>query len=51
VDRRSVTDVITSACPGYGYTFASVIGDILADLATEDATRHPIKLFLPARVQ
>ena len=27
---------------GHGFKFASVIGEILADLATEGATRHPI---------
>jgi sarcosine oxidase len=30
---------------GHGYKFASVIGEILADLATEGATRHDIGLF------
>jgi sarcosine oxidase len=30
---------------GHGYKFASVIGEILADLATEGATRQDIGLF------
>jgi sarcosine oxidase len=30
---------------GHGYKFASVVGEILADLATEGSTRHDIGLF------
>lgn len=41
--------VVASPCSGHGYKFASVIGEILADLATEGATRHPIGLFGLAR--
>ena len=41
--------VIASPCSGHGYKFASVIGEILADLAFDGATRHPIELFAPAR--
>ncbi len=41
--------VIASPCSGHGYKFASVVGEILADLATGGATRHPIGLFSPAR--
>ena len=41
--------VIASPCSGHGYKFASVIGEILADLAIDDATRHPIALFAPER--
>ena len=37
--------VVASPCSGHGYKFASVIGEILADLATSGATRHPINLF------
>lgn len=37
--------VVASPCSGHGYKFASVIGEILADLATSGATRHPISLF------
>jgi sarcosine oxidase len=34
---------------GHGFKFASVIGEILADLAMTGRTRHPIGLFNPAR--
>jgi sarcosine oxidase len=41
--------VIASPCSGHGYKFASVIGEILSDLAIDGATRHPIDLFAPER--
>jgi sarcosine oxidase len=41
--------VIASPCSGHGYKFASVIGEILSDLAINGSTRHPIGLFTPAR--
>ena len=41
--------VIASPCSGHGYKFASVIGEILADLAIDGTTRHPIGLFAPGR--
>jgi sarcosine oxidase len=41
--------VIASPCSGHGYKFASVIGEILADLSTDGATRHAIDLFAPER--
>jgi sarcosine oxidase len=31
-----------SACSGHGFKFAPVVGEILADLALDGATRHPI---------
>ena len=34
---------------GHGYKFCSVVGEILADLATEGTTRHAIAMFDPAR--
>ena len=37
--------VVASPCSGHGYKFASVIGEILADLAVDGVTRHPIDLF------
>jgi sarcosine oxidase len=37
--------VVSSPCSGHGYKFATVIGEILADLATDGTTRHPIGLF------
>jgi sarcosine oxidase len=36
---------IASACSGHGFKFASVIGEILADLSTTGVTRHDIDLF------
>ena len=33
---------VAAACSGHGYKFASVIGEIMADLATDGATRHEI---------
>jgi sarcosine oxidase len=41
--------VIASPCSGHGYKFATVVGEILADLASDGATRHPIELFAAAR--
>ena len=42
--------VVASPCSGHGYKFASVMGEILADLATLGSTRHPIGLFDPRRL-
>jgi sarcosine oxidase len=44
---------VTIACgfSGHGYKFCSVVGEILADLASEGSTRHPIDLFSPARLR
>jgi sarcosine oxidase len=41
----------TVACgfSGHGFKFASVVGEILADLATMGTTAHPIALFSPKR--
>jgi sarcosine oxidase len=41
--------ILASPCSGHGYKFASVVGEILADLAITGNTRHPIALFDPAR--
>jgi len=41
--------VIASPCSGHGYKFAGVVGEIMADLAINGATRHQIALFSPAR--
>jgi hypothetical protein len=38
-----------SACSGHGYKFASVIGEILADLAERQQSRHDISLFARSR--
>jgi sarcosine oxidase len=42
--------VIACGFSGHGYKFCSVVGEILADLATDGSTRHPIDLFSPARL-
>jgi sarcosine oxidase len=38
-----------SACSGHGYKFASVIGEILADLAERQQSRHDLSLFALSR--
>ena len=43
--------VIAAGFSGHGYKFCSVIGEILADLAVEGETRHPVGLFSPARLR
>jgi len=40
---------IASPCSGHGYKFASVVGEILADLVNDGKTRHPLDLFAPTR--
>ncbi len=37
--------IVASPCSGHGFKFAPVIGEILADLALDGRTRHPIDLF------
>jgi sarcosine oxidase len=34
--------IVASPCSGHGFKFASVIGEILADLAVTGATRHDV---------
>jgi sarcosine oxidase len=41
--------VVVSACSGHGFKFCSVIGEVVADLATRDATRHDIAAFRLSR--
>jgi sarcosine oxidase len=41
--------IVASPCSGHGFKFSSVIGEILADLATDGTTRHDIDLFRLAR--
>lgn len=36
--------IICQACSGHGYKFASVIGEILAEMAIDGATRHDISM-------
>ncbi len=40
---------IAAGFSGHGYKFACVVGEILADLATDGSTRHAIALFTPGR--
>jgi sarcosine oxidase len=37
--------LLVSPCSGHGFKFCSVIGEIVADLATRGATNHDISLF------
>ncbi len=37
--------IVASPCSGHGFKFAPVIGEILAELATESATHHDISRF------
>jgi sarcosine oxidase len=41
--------IVASPCSGHGFKFAPVIGEILADLATANTTRHDISRFRLAR--
>jgi len=41
--------VIASPCSGHGYKFASVVGEVLADLVIDGVTLHSIELFSPNR--
>jgi sarcosine oxidase len=36
---------VVSPCSGHGFKFCSVVGEIVADLVTGDATRHDISAF------
>ena len=45
LERHSPAVSYASACSGHGFKFCSVIGEILADLALDGATRHPIAMF------
>ena len=44
IDKLPTSDRVTIAAgfSGHGYKFSSVMGEVLADLATENKTRHPI---------
>lgn len=56
-DRHFVIDrhpqypqvVVASPCSGHGYKFATVIGEMLADLAIDEVTPHPSGLFRVSR--
>lgn len=51
IDRHPAWPQVTIACgfSGHGFKFASVVGEILADLALDGRTRHPIDLFRVGR--
>jgi sarcosine oxidase len=42
--------VLASPCSGHGFKFASIFGEILADLAMTGATDKPIEFFRPSRL-
>lgn len=41
--------VVAAGFSGHGYKFAPVVGEILADLAVDGPTRHPIDFLAPTR--
>jgi glycine/D-amino acid oxidase-like deaminating enzyme len=41
--------VYASACSGHGFKFSSVMGEVLADLATTGRSRHDIQFLSRAR--
>lgn len=47
IDRHPHHPEVTIACgfSGHGFKFASVVGEVLAELADDGHTRHPIALF------
>ncbi|WP_250005850.1 N-methyl-L-tryptophan oxidase [Actinoplanes sp. M2I2] len=51
IARHPAHESVTVACgfSGHGFKFVTVVGEILADLATCGATVHPISLFDPRR--
>ncbi|MFS8101804.1 N-methyl-L-tryptophan oxidase [Lentzea alba] len=53
IARHPEHDNVTVACgfSGHGFKFVPVVGEILADLTIDGATRHPIALFDPARLR
>jgi sarcosine oxidase len=53
-DEHFIVDVdgpvaYASACSGHGFKFASVMGEVLADLALDGTTRHPIGFLSASR--
>jgi sarcosine oxidase len=51
VSRHPEYEQVTIACgfSGHGFKFTSVLGEVLADLATEGRSRHPIDFLSPKR--
>jgi sarcosine oxidase len=52
IDRSPEHDgvVYASACSGHGFKFASVVGEVLAELCVAGRTRHPIEFFAASRL-
>ncbi len=52
IARHPDSENVTVACgfSGHGFKFVPVVGEILADLAIDGATGHPISLFDPKRL-
>jgi sarcosine oxidase len=51
LDRHPAHDQVVYSCgfSGHGFKFSSVIGEVLADLALDGATKHPIGFLSAAR--
>lgn len=51
IDRHPTHPQVSyaSACSGHGFKFSAVIGEIMADLALDGTTRHPIEFLSAAR--
>ncbi|MCW2635018.1 MAG: soxA [Blastococcus sp.] len=51
IAQHPAHELVTVACgfSGHGFKFVPVVGEILADLAVDGTTRHPIGLFDPRR--
>ena len=51
IGRHPEHENVAIACgfSGHGFKFVPVVGEILADLALEGSTQHPIGLFDPTR--
>lgn len=49
LDPRHPQVAVAAGFSGHGYKFATVVGEILADLAMDGTTRHPVGLFRPGR--
>jgi sarcosine oxidase len=52
IARHPASENITVACgfSGHGFKFVPIVGEILADLAIDGVTGHPISLFDPKRL-
>lgn len=42
--------IVACGFSGHGFKFVPVVGEILADLAADGGTSHPIALFDPRRL-